>query len=420
MKKNKNILYLCECILLLLALLLIFTLYFSRLLSDPAVPAQKLHHLAQIPVVLLMLALVLAAIQRELLSRLLVNAFRDITEVHNKTSLEKKIQKLNDLPSTFQIGVMMFDLNNLKYVNDTYGHEKGDEFIQTFTYCLTRILDKNSFLARYGGDEFILIQKNTSLSALEQMEQRLSLLVQDYNHRADLPLSYAVGYEVSFPNHYFMMDDLINVADKKMYQDKSEKKKAMIKKQNRTLSHANPVIPTVSSEFLSEKIHQIQKNTANGHQIALISTDVENFHYINDKYGYPLGNEILNIVFEELSAAPFSLFTARFFSDVFINIADTSDLTQDALLAQIEQLNQRISLRIQETYQISFFRTNSGICFISDEQTAPESIVSCANVARRIAKKMISHSCIYSDEIDRDEKMRAEILHSFHSALECV
>ena len=177
MKKNKNILYLCECILLLLALLLIFTLYFSRLLSDPAVPAQKLHHLAQIPVVLLMLALVLAAIQRELLSRLLVNAFRDITEVHNKTSLEKKIQKLNDLPSTFQIGVMMFDLNNLKYVNDTYGHEKGDEFIQTFTYCLTRILDKNSFLARYGGDEFILIQKNTSLSALEQMEQRLSLLV---------------------------------------------------------------------------------------------------------------------------------------------------------------------------------------------------------------------------------------------------
>lgn len=217
-----------------------------------------------------------------------------------------------------------------------------------------------------------------------------------------------------------MMDDLINVADKKMYQDKSEKKKAMIKKQNRTLSHANPVIPTVSSEFLSEKIHQIQKNTANGHQIALISTDVENFHYINDKYGYPLGNEILNIVFEELSAAPFSLFTARFFSDVFINIADTSDLTQDALLAQIEQLNQRISLRIQETYQISFFRTNSGICFISDEQTAPESIVSCANVARRIAKKMISHSCIYSDEIDRDEKMRAEILHSFHSALECV
>ena len=191
-------------------------------------------------------------------------------------------------------------------------------------------LDKNSFLARYGGDEFILIQKNTSLSALEQMEQRLSLLVQDYNHRADLPLSYAVGYEVSCPNHYFMMDDLINVADKKMYQDKSKKKKAMIKKQNSTPSHSNPVIPTVSSEFLSEKIQQIQKNTANGHQIALISTDVENFHYINDKYGYPLGNEILNIVFEELSAA---LSSSNAFADIArIGISPASFLS-DARIA---------------------------------------------------------------------------------------
>ena len=59
---------------------------------------------------------------------------------------------------------MMFDLNDLKYVNDTYGHEKGDEFIQSFSYCLTRILDSDSFLARYGGDEFIIIQQNTSES----------------------------------------------------------------------------------------------------------------------------------------------------------------------------------------------------------------------------------------------------------------
>ena len=62
---------------------------------------------------------------------------------------------------------MMFDLNNLKHVNDTYGHEKGDEFIQAFAYCLTRILDEHSFLARYGGDEFIIIQENTTPEELK-------------------------------------------------------------------------------------------------------------------------------------------------------------------------------------------------------------------------------------------------------------
>ena len=45
-------------------------------------------------------------------------------------------------------------------------------------------------------------------------------------------------------------------------------------------------------------------------------------------------------------------------------------------------------------------------------------MISCANVARRIAKKLISHTCLYSSEIDHQEKMQAEILHSFHTALE--
>ena len=49
------------------------------------------------------------------------------------------------------------------------------------------------------------------------------------------------------------------------------------------------------------------------HTIAVISTDVENFHYINDKYGYPLGNEILNIVYDELAASSLTLFTPTSF-----------------------------------------------------------------------------------------------------------
>lgn len=78
------------------------------------------------------------------------------------------------------------------------------------------------------------------------------------------------------------------------------------------------------------------------HTIAVISTDVENFHYINDKYGYPLGNEILNIVYDELAASSLTLFTTRIFSDVFISIADMERLSNDALLTQIQLLDKRI------------------------------------------------------------------------------
>lgn len=417
MKKKKSILHLCEATFLMLLFILIATLYLLKYLQDPAISYIPMLHLIQLILALTVITLALALIQRELLSRLLVNAFRDITGIHNKTSLENKITELGDLSSTFGIGVMVFDLNNLKHVNDTYGHEKGDEFIQAFTYCLTRILDNDSFLARYGGDEFIIIQQNTDLEHLQHLAGRLANLVQDYNNHATLPLSYAIGYEISCPNHYFMMEDLINAADKKMYQDKSQKKLAAIKQHSGTIPPANAVIPTSSSELLAEKIHQLQKNTGSRHSISLVSTDVENFHYINDKYGYPLGNEILNIVYEELASNPLSLFTTRVFSDVFICIADTTDLTDDALLTQIQLLDKRISHRVLDTYHISFFRTNYGICKITDPSIPPENIISCANVARRLAKKMISHCCIYSNEIDRQEKMQAEILHSFHPAL---
>ena len=416
MKRNKSILHLCEIILGMLMLILIFNLYLIKLLIDPASSYSPMYRLLCLTLALLVSCMVLALIQRELLSRLLTNAYRDVTGIHNKKSLEKRLQELNDRSTTFGIGVMMFDLNNLKQVNDTYGHEKGDEFIQAFAYCLTRILNEHSFLARYGGDEFIIIQDNTSVNELKHMDLQLSALIQEYNVRASLPLSYAVGYEVSYRNHYFMMDDLINAADKNMYQDKFYKKnghRALDKKKQET-----SVIPTVSSDYLAEKIRQIRSQASDKLSVALISTDIENFHYINDKYGYQLGNEILNIVYEEMTGSALSLFTARFFSDVFISVADISKETEEALLERIQVMDQKICARIRDTYHISFFRTNSGIYRIPDEDCTPESMISCANIARRIAKKMITHACLYSPEIDRQEKMQAEILHSFHTALE--
>ena len=411
MKKSKNTLYLCDFTLGLMAALLFLNLYLSR-----KVPATHIvHRLFQMTSILSVMIVVLILIQHEMLSRLLVNAFRDITGVHNKKSLEKKIQDLNNRPDTFNIGIMMFDLNNLKYVNDTFGHEKGDEFIQAFTYCLTRILNQHSFLARYGGDEFVLIQEDTNEKQLQQMILQLDGLIQEYNSHSSLSMSYAVGYEISYRNHYFMIEDLMNTADKKMYTDKAQKKMRAMDPAAVSGS-ANKVIPTVSSEFLIQKIRQFQTEEDAVANIALVSTDVENFHFINDKYGYSLGNEILNIVYEEIASAPASLFTSRFFSDVFVSIVDTSELSRNALLEQLRLLDRRICQRIQSTYQISFFRTNSGVCYIS-RNAVPENTISCANVARRIAKKMVSHSCVYSPEIDQQEKVQAEILHSFHQAI---
>ena len=70
----------------------------------------------------------------------------DVAGVHDKKSLEEKLLQLQNADDTLDVGVMMFDMNNLKMINDTYGHEEGDVFIQTFASYLTRILTEDSFL----------------------------------------------------------------------------------------------------------------------------------------------------------------------------------------------------------------------------------------------------------------------------------
>lgn len=61
----------------------------------------------------------------------------------------------------------MFDMNNLKIINDTYGHEEGDVFIQTFAFLSDPHSDRGQLLARFGGDEFVIVQNHATWNQLE-------------------------------------------------------------------------------------------------------------------------------------------------------------------------------------------------------------------------------------------------------------
>lgn len=171
---------------------------------------------------------------------------------------------------------MMFDLNNLKIINDTYGHEEGDVFIQTFASFLTRILTENSYLARFGGDEFLIIQRNTTWSQLEQMNIQLQTLIDEHNQTADHPLSYAVGYDISCKNHYYLIMDLLKIADEKMYQDKKYKKQQLAQKQQYLTKSG--LAQSISSDSLKEKIFTILTNANGEKEYAFIMTDISKFH----------------------------------------------------------------------------------------------------------------------------------------------
>ena len=352
---------------------------------------------------------------KDYLKSMIQSSTFDVAGVHNKKALEKRLQQIQDGDDTLDTGIMMFDLNNLKTINDTYGHEEGDVFIQTFASFLTRILTEDSYLARFGGDEFLIIQKNTTWSQLEQMNIRLQTLIDEYNQTADHPLSYAVGYDISCKNHYYLIMDLLKIADEKMYQDKKYKKQQLAQKQQYLTKSG--LAQSISSDSLKEKIFTILTNANGEKEYAFVMTDISKFHLINDYWGYETGTKILNFVLKRMQLFPDSLFVNRYHSDIFVAVIDTTGRKPSDVKKHLEESNRQITKEILKTFPINYFHLNTGIYYLKDTSVPAEQIISHANIVREKAKTELSGVCEYTSGVALNEQRRADTIHSFKSAL---
>lgn len=138
MEKNKKIIKLCYLqIAFYVVFLTSLLLHFKRGLD---------HRAFALLIILTLLGCASALTLTDYLKSLIRRSGFDVAGVHDKKSLEEKLLQLQNADDTLDVGVMMFDMNNLKMINDTYGHEEGNVFIQTFASYLTRILTEDSFL----------------------------------------------------------------------------------------------------------------------------------------------------------------------------------------------------------------------------------------------------------------------------------
>ena len=345
------------------------------------------------------------------------SASADVVGVHNKKALEKKIQELQERDDTFNLGIMMFDLNNLKKVNDNYGHEQGDLFIKTFASYLARILTSESYLARYGGDEFVIVQEHTDLQQLEEMNHRLQELIDDYNRGAEHEISYAVGYEVSYRNHYYLVPDLMRIADEKMYVDKRYKKRNLLQGQSECDTASGP-LHDISTQKLAEKIHTALSNSKGRCFYALLMTDVRDFRLINDYWGYDTGNLILDKVLQLMKNLENVRFASHFHSDVFVCLVDVAGMAPQEFIKNVEKCKAKMEEQVVSEFSVNYFVLNTGIYFISDEKKNPEEIISHANTVRRKAKENNTGVAVYDEQVEMMELRRADILNSFQKAID--
>ena len=149
----------------------------------------------------------------------------EATGLPNKNKCEEILASEEPLTDRESTAVMVFDLNNLRIINDRQGHERGDQYIRSFAEQLRAALPEKYFVGRDGGDEFIAVLKQVDHEQVKDCLQMIREQTERYSkNHPDMLLSYAVGYALSTDFPGSNMKDLFRYADKNMYVDKNRAK----------------------------------------------------------------------------------------------------------------------------------------------------------------------------------------------------
>ena len=153
-----------------------------------------------------------------------------LTHVKNKgafsTAIEELQSKVSQDEGQLAFAIGMFDCDDLKSINDQYGHEKGDTYLKTACTAICRVF-QHSPVFRIGGDEFAVILKNADYQERESLARQFERAVADINVAAEKQweqVHIAMGIAVYDARKDHALNDVLHRADETMYENKRVRK----------------------------------------------------------------------------------------------------------------------------------------------------------------------------------------------------
>ncbi len=148
-------------------------------------------------------------------------SFHDVlTGLNNRAYLQEAMDRLTS-ERQLPMSIIMADLNGLKLVNDTFGHQVGDQMLIEAAELLRECCRKEDIIVRFGGDEFVILLPQADEATARAIAKRLTGSAQASLKRDTWPVSMAIGYSVRTDLQQGL-DELIGVAEDDMYQNKKE------------------------------------------------------------------------------------------------------------------------------------------------------------------------------------------------------
>lgn len=153
--------------------------------------------------------------EKESLKKL--SALDSLTHAYNRREISSIMAE--SIRNGHSLACVFVDLDGLKRTNDRYGHTFGDLMLQRFADASTAMLKDKGFLARIGGDEFLLIFLDQSVQDIESRIKELQLkLIEPEDEKEKIYFSYGISYGEDSIENYILL------ADQRMYADKNRKR----------------------------------------------------------------------------------------------------------------------------------------------------------------------------------------------------
>lgn len=157
-----------------------------------------------------------------------------LTGIYNRGYFTRYVQRIFG-PKEAGAGwyLLVVDVDHFKTINDTYGHTVGDKALIGVVKALQETCDKCGnldFLARYGGDEFVVVCRRGSEEEMEEFANSINRRLEMVNQKSELPfsLTLSVGWAGFDIERYKTIEELVAAADRAMYRQKAEKKKGNV------------------------------------------------------------------------------------------------------------------------------------------------------------------------------------------------
>ena len=150
-----------------------------------------------------------------------------LTRVHNRRQLDFYLDR-RIKTSTVPFAAMMIDIDNFKSINDTLGHQAGDEALINAVEIIKGCLRGTDVIARFGGDEFLLVADAMTQHDVQNIIERIRQRCDRYNAATDKPykLELSIGAAIYAPGSGMTQDEFFKLLDNRMYEDKKRNQDA--------------------------------------------------------------------------------------------------------------------------------------------------------------------------------------------------